>query len=569
MKKLQYISLFIFINAALCAQVPEKFPYQAVVRDGHGEVIDNQPVTIRIQLLQGSQMDTVYSEMHQVKTNRFGLVVLTIGEGENDSVKIDAIDWAKGHVFVETGIKDESDGYTIMGASQLLAVPYALYAKTAENCNDSDTSTSNELQDLTLNETMLSLTKDTMQVDLAALQDGVNDQDSLSTNELIDSIVINKNNLLIYEGGEATINLGIQHIRLDADSLADNELVSDIYLSVNQLVIVEGNNKHIDSVDLTYFNQSSMNVDDADADPENELHHISRSGSLLYLTLLDDTPVNDTVSLVPFIDEYQNLSYSKSGDIGTVHIDNGGSAVFSLADADNSDTNEIQNLQEVLLLTASANSAHNLGIANVGYPQTGGDAANEYYLYEKIDFLKEVINAGYLTDFIEGTGTREILYDMSNAGLLLDERDNQIYRIRSINGTFWMLDDLDYEGVDEKGTYHESNAGWHYGKYYEESELDDICPQGWKIPVKADFDDLHMNFSAGQLIKGGSSGLDLVEAYLYAFSYGWFADNYNYWAKEHDLSDNYEIYENSYPTNSYLFKTLNSGSKVRVRCIKQ
>jgi hypothetical protein len=47
--------------------------------------------------------------------------------------------------------------YQTMGTSQLLSVPYALYAKNVQNYNDTDASPTNEIQTLSISGTNLSL----------------------------------------------------------------------------------------------------------------------------------------------------------------------------------------------------------------------------------------------------------------------------------------------------------------------------------------------------------------------------------------------------------------------------
>jgi hypothetical protein len=77
---------------------------------------------------------SVYIETHSVNTNANGLVSLEIGGGNPASGTFTGIDWSFGMYF----IKNETDpnggtNYTISGTSQLLAVPFAMYAKKAEN----------------------------------------------------------------------------------------------------------------------------------------------------------------------------------------------------------------------------------------------------------------------------------------------------------------------------------------------------------------------------------------------------------------------------------------------------
>lgn len=112
-------------------QTPEKMSYQAVIRNSNNALVTNTEVTMQISILQGSVNGTVvYSETQTPTTNGNGLVSIEIG-GE---VGFSAIDWANDIYFVKTETDlDGGSNYTIIGTSQLMSVPYALHAKTAES----------------------------------------------------------------------------------------------------------------------------------------------------------------------------------------------------------------------------------------------------------------------------------------------------------------------------------------------------------------------------------------------------------------------------------------------------
>jgi hypothetical protein len=107
--------------------------YQAVVRDASENLITNQSVGMQISILQGSPTGTeVYKETHVSMSNINGLVSIEIGMGTVLSGNFSTIDWGNGIFFVKTET-DPMGGtnYTISGTSQMLSVPYALYAKTS------------------------------------------------------------------------------------------------------------------------------------------------------------------------------------------------------------------------------------------------------------------------------------------------------------------------------------------------------------------------------------------------------------------------------------------------------
>ena len=129
MKKLSTLSGFILLCSVLFAQAPESFKYQAVLRDGSGNVKVGTATIIQLFILQSTANgSSVYSETHAVSTNEFGLVNLTVGSGTAKSGNLALVDWSLGPYFLKVRI----DG-TDFGTSQLLSVPFALYAKTASN----------------------------------------------------------------------------------------------------------------------------------------------------------------------------------------------------------------------------------------------------------------------------------------------------------------------------------------------------------------------------------------------------------------------------------------------------
>ena len=122
------------ISLSIYGQAPEGFKYQAVVRDAGGLILNNQPVGMRLTVQQGSIGGTpVYTEMFSTTTNAYGLVNLEIGSGTTTD-DFTSIDWANGPYYMETAV-DFLGGMTwaVMGTSQLMSVPYALYAKTSGN----------------------------------------------------------------------------------------------------------------------------------------------------------------------------------------------------------------------------------------------------------------------------------------------------------------------------------------------------------------------------------------------------------------------------------------------------
>jgi uncharacterized protein (TIGR02145 family) len=136
MKRLFPSLIMILMTNYLFCQSPEKISYQAVVRNGSNQLVTNQAVGIKISILQGTSTGTiVYQETFNPnpQTNENGLVTLEIGAGIPISGTFADIDWSTGYYYLKTET-DPSGGtdYSITGVSQILSVPYALFAKTAE-----------------------------------------------------------------------------------------------------------------------------------------------------------------------------------------------------------------------------------------------------------------------------------------------------------------------------------------------------------------------------------------------------------------------------------------------------
>ncbi len=120
------------------AQVPQAFKYQSIVRNADGAILANQDVSLRLSILQGSETGTaVYTETWDKTTNAFGLIVLNVGQGTS-SDDFSAIAWGEDVYYLKAEI-DPAGGtnYTDAGASQLLSVPYALYAGSSANSAES------------------------------------------------------------------------------------------------------------------------------------------------------------------------------------------------------------------------------------------------------------------------------------------------------------------------------------------------------------------------------------------------------------------------------------------------
>ncbi len=121
------------MSVSLWSQAPQAFTYQAVIRNATGNIMKNQAVGIQVSLIQGSPGGaSLYVERFSVVSNDLGLISIEIGKGDVQSGVFEDLDWSAGPYFLKIEL-DEAGGtnYTTLGISQLLSVPYALYAGKA------------------------------------------------------------------------------------------------------------------------------------------------------------------------------------------------------------------------------------------------------------------------------------------------------------------------------------------------------------------------------------------------------------------------------------------------------
>jgi hypothetical protein len=136
MKKL-FTLLAFAITFIASAQAPQGFNYQATVRNSAGALIVNQNVNFKFNIMLNSQTSVpIYSETHFAPTDDLGQVNLTVGTGTPTTGTFSAINWASGSYFLGIELNTGS-GYVAMGTTQLLSVPYALYANSSATSGSS------------------------------------------------------------------------------------------------------------------------------------------------------------------------------------------------------------------------------------------------------------------------------------------------------------------------------------------------------------------------------------------------------------------------------------------------
>jgi len=103
--------------------------YQAVARNLDGTVMADKPVEVRISIIGGSPTGAVqYREEHSVRTSALGLFTLQIGKGDASFGAFTDIPWNEANQFVKIELAVDNGSFTDLGTTQLMSVPFALYA---------------------------------------------------------------------------------------------------------------------------------------------------------------------------------------------------------------------------------------------------------------------------------------------------------------------------------------------------------------------------------------------------------------------------------------------------------
>jgi len=140
MKKI-FLTLAGFMIALLSiAQSPNLMNYQGVARNAAGNVLPNQPIGLRLSILNGGPAGAVvYSETRNVTTNGFGLFNVVVGSpgAITTTGTIAGINWTafgagSGTKYLQVEL-DATGGtsYFNVGSTQLVSTPYALNAGAA------------------------------------------------------------------------------------------------------------------------------------------------------------------------------------------------------------------------------------------------------------------------------------------------------------------------------------------------------------------------------------------------------------------------------------------------------
>lgn len=137
MKQLFFTLVFLFCVTitGLYAQVPFKFNYQTVVRDANGAIVTTGPIALKFSIYDAMTGGTkLYEEDHTgITPNSFGIVNVQMGAGTvSVGTSLSSLNWGIGMKWVETQLTVGANINLIPGRSQLVSVPFALKAESAD-----------------------------------------------------------------------------------------------------------------------------------------------------------------------------------------------------------------------------------------------------------------------------------------------------------------------------------------------------------------------------------------------------------------------------------------------------
>lgn len=125
---------------------PRKFNYQAVPRDASGALLPaNSIVQVQFSISEDGPTAVRYVEQHSLIVGQLGVINAQVGAGEASGLQphdFESLDWSKHSYFLSLAVDLNDDGQFSndeqFPASQLLSVPYALYAEKSGSSASSD-----------------------------------------------------------------------------------------------------------------------------------------------------------------------------------------------------------------------------------------------------------------------------------------------------------------------------------------------------------------------------------------------------------------------------------------------
>jgi len=134
-KTIYFLFIIVLLSAKVAAQAPLSFNYQGVALTNAGTAVVNKNISLQISLVESTQTGTVkYRETHTTTTDAFGQFSINIGKGQVVTGSMSNLQWNQYPYYLKVELDlNGGSSFVLVGNSQLLSVPYALYANNAGN----------------------------------------------------------------------------------------------------------------------------------------------------------------------------------------------------------------------------------------------------------------------------------------------------------------------------------------------------------------------------------------------------------------------------------------------------
>ena len=526
MKKILAIFLLFSFHLAQSQTVPQGINYQAVALDQSGQPIpgidivgrpiDDAEIGVRIAILDNPQSGTVlYEELHEVRTDLYGMFNLVIGMGATLSVDpFSSINW-QGDKFLKVELSIDNDGnYALSAVQQLMSVPYAflaekaVVAQTAVDIDDADADPTNELQALSVTGDSLTLSNGNT-VELPV----INDADADPTNEIQ---VLSRSNDTIYLSNGGYAVLPVDQVN-DADADPSNEIQTitrsgtDITLSGNggSVSVFDGNYNNLTNTptiptttsDLT--NDSGFLTTEVDGSTTNELQTISKTGGAITLS-------DNGGSISVFDGDYNDLTGTPT--IPTTTSDLTNDSGFLTTEVDGSTTNELQTISK----TGGAITLSDNGGSVTVFDGDYNNLTNTPTIPSKTSDLTN--DSGFITAEMDGSSTNELqtltlandTLKLSNSGYVILPNTNSGTNYsgnNSITGDdLGELFGLRYTGNGSLGDYHSDSNATISGKFLNYDDFFLLPGDTFNIPTSTTVLFVQDTCYLGGVVYGQQSG---------------------------------------------------------------
>lgn len=131
MKKI-ILAAVALVMCAAAAQARTTMKYQTLVCDESGKAIAEKEVRFNVAIHEGSaEGAAVLNEEYTATTSPAGIAYLNIGEITTGTL-LENLDWAGTTYFLEVSV-DRGQGFVSLGSQQIMSVPRAIHAQTAES----------------------------------------------------------------------------------------------------------------------------------------------------------------------------------------------------------------------------------------------------------------------------------------------------------------------------------------------------------------------------------------------------------------------------------------------------